>query len=62
MSATGYYDTELQMFTEDHLIDYNRLKFIRWLIEHDRLHTRRVDDAAEEVSHEHTVRPLHVPV
>jgi hypothetical protein len=32
------YDSELQMFVETaHEIDYARLRFLRWLVEHDHL-------------------------
>jgi hypothetical protein len=61
MYAIGQYDPDLQMFVQNHGINYDRLLFIRWLIEHDRMNTRRTDDAAEEAPHEHTHGPVHHP-
>lgn len=41
MDAYGAYDGALQMYVEtDHLIDYDALSFVRWLVETGRL----VDD------------------
>jgi hypothetical protein len=49
MSATGYYDPEMQMFIEpDHPLDLRVLEFYRWLIEHERLVIRTPEGEKED--------------
>ncbi|MCC7370093.1 MAG: hypothetical protein IT306_16830 [Chloroflexi bacterium] len=50
MKAVGRYDSALQMFVEDtREPDMNRLTFLRWLIENDRLEHGVVGPASGEL-------------
>lgn len=51
MNAIGQYDPDLEMYCEEHPINYDRLLFVRWLIEHNRLYTHRVDDESAPTLH-----------
>lgn len=50
MKAVGRYDSVLQMFVEDtREPDMNRLTFLRWLIENDRLEHGVIGPASGEL-------------
>jgi hypothetical protein len=54
MSATGYYDPEMQMFCEEpHDADLRMLEFYRWLIEHNRLVICIPDDTSDQEAEAH---------
>jgi hypothetical protein len=50
MKAVGRYDSALQMFVEEpRELDMNRLSFLRWLIENDRLEHGVIGPASGEL-------------